>query len=179
MSKLSILRYTLAVLVVSTLLVPFAQSTSTAAQTQERGLNIRVGATTGERASGARVDLWAVLIGIARYKYGDQDSKVGTIRNLKHTVEDAESVRDFLMSPEGGGFHEDHIFSLLDEDATKANVEAALLKLKQAKPNDFFVIYIAAHGANLPFADPKTNTTSDVPYFLLYDTDLADVEKTH
>lgn len=177
MSKLSILRYAIAAAFVSTLLVPFAHRTS-AAQTQERGLSIKVGATKGEMASGAKVELWAVVIGVSRYKYGDQEQKAGHIGNLKHAAEDAESVRDFLMSPEGGGFKEDHITSLEDEEATKANVVAALEKLKQSKPNDFFVIYIAAHGANLPYTDQTKNTTRDIPYFLLYDTDLGDIENT-
>src|SRR6478672_6721197 len=108
---------------------------ATAAQTQERGLKI-VGATSGEMASGHRapVGLWAVLIGVSRYQYGDQDIDGNHISNLKHAADDAEAMHDFLRSPEGGGFQEDHIFSLQDENATKANVLAALAKLKQAKP---------------------------------------------
>src|SRR6266478_9680275 len=151
-----------------------------AAQTQERGLTIKVGATSGENSSGhgAPVGLWAVLIGVSRYQYGDQDLDGNHISNLKHAADDAEAMHDFLRSPEGGGFQEDHIFSLQDENATKANVLAALAKLKQAKPNDFFVIYIAAHGGVIPYTDPQTNTTRDIPYFLLYDTDLRDTEKT-
>jgi uncharacterized caspase-like protein len=150
-----------------------------AGQTQERGLKV-VGVTRGEMSSGrgAPVGLWAVVIGVSRYQYGDQDIDGNHISNLKHAADDAESVREFLMSPEGGGFQEDHIFSLQDENATKGNVLAALAKLKQAKANDFFVIFIAAHGAVIPYADPKTNTTRDVPYFLLFDTDLRDPEKT-
>jgi len=162
-----------------TLLVPFGFR-PTAAQTQERGLKIKVGVTSGEMSStqGAPVGLWAVLIGVSRYQYGDQDLDGNHISNLKHAADDAEAMRDFLRSPEGGGFQEDHIFSLQDENATKANVLAALAKLKQAKPNDFFVIYIAAHGGVIPYTDPKTNTSRDIPYFLLYDTDLRDTEKT-
>lgn len=179
MSRLSSLRYLIVVSLVSALLAPFADRTS-AAQTQERGLKIKVGATSADISSGRDPDvgLWAVLIGVSLYKYGDQDMDGNHFTNLKHAAEDAESVRDFLMSPEGGGFQEDHIFSLQDEAATKANVVAALAKLKQAKPNDFFVIYIAAHGANIPIADPQTKTTREVPFFLLYDTDLRDPEKT-
>jgi len=151
-----------------------------AAQTQERGLKIKVGATSGELTSdhGPEVGLWAVLIGVSRYQFGDQDLDGNRISNLKHAAEDCEAVRDFLMSPEGGGFHEDHIVALQDETATKANVQAALAKLKRSKPNDFFVIYIAAHGAVIPIVDTKTNTSRDVPFFLLYDTDLRDPEKT-
>ena len=125
-----------------------------AAQDGERGLKIKVGATNGELTSGHATDisLWAVLIGVSRYQYGDQDLDGNRISNLKHASEDAEAMRDFLMSPEGGGFKEDHIALLEDESATRANVQSALAKLKQAKPSDFFVIYIAAHGAVLPFA---------------------------
>ena len=151
-----------------------------AAQTQERGLKIKVGATSGELTSdhGPEVGLWAVLIGVSRYQFGDQDLDGNRISNLKHAAEDCEAVRDFLMSPEGGGFHEDHIVALQDEAATKANVQTALARLKRAKPNDFFVIYIAAHGAVIPIVDTKTNTSHDVPFFLLYDTDLREPEKT-
>lgn len=179
MSKLSILRYAIAAAFVSTLLVPFAHRTS-AAQTQERGLKIKVGATNGESTSGrgGEVGLWAVLIGVSRYQYGDQDLDGNRISNLKHAAEDCEAMREFLMSPEGGGFQEDHIANLQDEYATKASVQAALANLKRAKPNDFFVIYIAAHGAVLPYTDTKTNTTRDIPYFLLYDTDIREAEKT-
>ena len=106
------------------------------------------------------------VIGVSRYQYGDQDISGNHFSNLKHSAENAESVRDFLMSPDGGGFQEDHIISLKDEQATRANVVAALAKLKQAKPNDFFVIYIAARGANLPITDAKSNTTREVPFFL-------------
>ena len=177
MSKVSILRFAVAFILL-TLLAPSSFRTS-AAQERDRGLKIKVGVTAGEMSSsGPPVGLWAVLIGVSRYLYGDQDLDGNHISNLKHAADDAEAMRDFLRSPEGGGFREDHIFSLQDEDATKANVLDALAKLKQAKPNDFFVIYIAAHGSVMPYTDAKTNTTRDVPYFLLYDTDLRDPEKT-
>ena len=179
MSRFPISRCAAFISLLLTLVVP-SGFRATAAQTQERGLTIKVGATSGEMSSGhgGPVGLWAVLIGVSRYQYGDQDIDGNHISNLKHAADDAEAMHDFLRSPEGGGFQEDHIFSLQDENATKANVLAALAKLKQAKPNDFFVIYIAAHGGVIPYTDPKTNTTRDIPYFLLYDTDLRDTEKT-
>jgi uncharacterized caspase-like protein len=179
MSKLISPRIAAVITILLILIVP-SMFRTTAAQTRDRGLKIKVGATSGEMSSstGAQVGLWAVLIGVSRYLYGDQDLDGNHISNLKHAADDAEAMRDFLRSPEGGGFQEDHIFSMLDESATKANVVAALTRLKQAKPNDFFVIYIAAHGSVIPYTDPKTNTTRDVPYFLLYDTDLRDPDKT-
>ncbi|MEK6284559.1 MAG: caspase family protein [Acidobacteriota bacterium] len=179
MSRFPISRCAAVASLLLTLLLPAAFRT-TEAQTRERGLKIKVGATNIEMSStsGPPVGLWAVLIGVSRYQYGDQDLDGNHISNLKHAAEDADSMREFLMSPEGGGFREDHIISLLDEAATKANVVAALAKLKQAKPNDFFVIYIAAHGGVIPTIDPKTNTSRDIPYFLLYDSDLREPEKT-
>ena len=178
MSRFPISRCVAVISLLLTLLVLYGFG-APAAQTQERGLKIKVGATSGESSShGGPVGLWAVLIGVSRYQYGDQDLDGNHISNLKHAADDAEAMHDFLRSPEGGGFQEDHIFSLQDENATKANVLAALAKLKQAKPNDFFVIYIAAHGGVIPYTDPKTNATRDIPYFLLYDTDLRDTEKT-
>lgn len=179
MSRKTISRRALAASLMFTLLA-LSSSSGGAAQTQERGIKIKVGATDAELSSprGPEVGLWAVLIGVSRYQYGDQDLDGNRVSNLKHAAEDAEAMREFLMSPEGGGFKEDHIFSLQDENASKANVVAALAKLKQAKPNDFFVIYIAAHGALLPWLDSKTNTSRDIPYFLLYDTDVRDPEKT-
>jgi len=177
MSRFSILRFASIAIIVSATLVPSGMR-SVRAQTQERGLKIKVGVTNGESNQGAPVGLWAVIIGVSRYQYGDQDLDGNHISNLKHAADDAEAMNDFLRSPEGGGFKEDHIFMLQDESATKANVIVALGKLKQAKPNDFFVIYIAAHGGVIPYTDPQTNTSRDVPYFLLYDTDLRDPEKT-
>jgi len=53
---------------------------------------------------------------------------------------------------------------LKDEQATRTNVERVLNSLKQARPDDFFVIYIAAHGALIPTTDPKTSITEEVPY---------------
>jgi tetratricopeptide (TPR) repeat protein/uncharacterized caspase-like protein len=179
MSRFSILRFVSIAIIVFSAFVPSGTGMrAVGAQTQERGLKIKVGVTTGESNQGASVGLWAVIIGVSRYQYGDQDLDGNHISNLKHAADDAEAMNDFLRSPEGGGFKEDHIFMLQDESATKANVIAALAKLKQAKPNDFFVIYIAAHGGVIPYTDPQTNTSRDVPYFLLYDTDLRDPEKT-
>ncbi len=155
------------------------------AQAQEqrgRGLKIKVGATSKETTDNTPVDLWAVLIGVSRYKYGDQNLDGYQIANLKNAGDDAQAIYDFLRSPEGGGFRDEseggHMVLLKDEQATRANVEAALAKLKQAKPNDYFVIYIAAHGSLVPYREPGATSTVDVPYFVLHDTDLRDPLKT-
>jgi tetratricopeptide (TPR) repeat protein len=128
--------------------------------------------------AGRQVELWAVVIGVSRYLYGDQKIDGNVISNLKNASDDADAICEFLRSEEGGAFRDDHVKLLRDEEATKQNVIDALAMLKRARPDDFFVIYIAAHGALLPYADAKTKTTVDIPYFLLHDTDLRDPERT-
>jgi tetratricopeptide (TPR) repeat protein len=148
-------------------------------QERERGLKIKVGATSGDVKAGRPVQLWAVIIGVSRYLNGDQNKGGNVISNLKNAADDAHAVAEFLRSPEGGGFPDDHIKFLTDEQATKVEVEKALTWLKaQAKDDDYFVIYIAAHGALIPFYDSKLNASVDRPYFLLYDTDLGKAEET-
>ncbi|MEW6730078.1 MAG: caspase family protein [Acidobacteriota bacterium] len=147
---------------------------------RERGL--KVGATTQETLAGRKVELWAVLIGISRYQYGDQNIDGNQISNLKNAADDAQAIYDFLRSDEGGNFRNvtegGHMILLKDEQATLANVERALSLLKQTKPDDYFVIYIAAHGALIPERSKKSDTTIEVPYFVLYDTDLDNMQGT-
>lgn len=135
-------------------------------------------------SNGGPPTLWAVLIGVSRYKFGadQQDPDSSSIPNLRFADADAISVYDFLRSPEGGGFRDEkaggHMVLLTNEDATKANVESALEKLKQAKPGDYFVIFIAAHAAILQHRDQKLNKTVEDPYFIFHDTDPNDPERT-
>jgi uncharacterized caspase-like protein/tetratricopeptide (TPR) repeat protein len=141
-----------------------------ASQTRERGLSIKVGATGEDVAAKRAVNLWAVVIGVSRYKYGDQNVDGNQISNLKNAAEDASEVYKFLRSPEGGSFPEANVSLLVDEQATKANVTAALEKLKQSKPDDYFVVFIAAHGV-IWQERGASGRTEEYPYFVLYDTD--------
>lgn len=148
--------------------------------TGERKVRIRVGASRSEVEKGRTPELWAVVVGVSRFQYGGQSVDGNQIANLKYAADDAQSVYNFLRSDEGGGFRDisenGHMILLKDEQATKANVEQALSSLKLAKPDDYFVIYIATHGVLVPKSDPKSRFTQDVPYFLLYDADPRDAE---
>jgi uncharacterized caspase-like protein/tetratricopeptide (TPR) repeat protein len=180
MNKTTLLRNVLAVLaMVSLLAVPLA-SRLQAQALQERGLKAKVGATRTELKSGAakNVNLWAVLIGISRFKNGDQSVGGVQIQNLKSAADDAQAIYDYLRSDEGGGFSEDRILLLKDEGATKEAVEQALVKLRQSKPDDFFVLFIAAHGVLAPQFDTKLGRTVETPYFILYDTDPRQMAAT-
>ncbi|MGH9851777.1 MAG: caspase family protein [Blastocatellia bacterium] len=167
------LRDSLIILFVIAMLIAPARST---AQSQgERGLKIRVGAPSNANQNAPAPTLWAVVVGISRYQYGGQDVEGSLISNLKYAAEDAQAFSNFLRSEEGGGFRDQsdggHLILLKDEQATRANLEQALVKMKQAKPEDYFVLYIASHGVLVPQTDPKTNVTEEIPYFFLYDTD--------
>ncbi|HWP43526.1 MAG TPA: tetratricopeptide repeat protein, partial [Blastocatellia bacterium] len=50
--------------------------------------------------------------------------------------------------------------------------------LKESKPQDFFVIFIAAHGMIAGETDPATGASIERPYFVLHDTDLRDFKNT-
>lgn len=134
-----------------------------------------VGQMPGEAESKVKVQLWAVVIGVSLYKQAEQPVNGMTIRNLKYAADDAQSVYDFLRSRQGGSFPETNINLLLDEDATKANIERSLKWLEQAQRQDYFVIFIAAHGAIVP---SKEDSSANTPYFIAYDTDLNDVPGT-
>jgi len=181
MIKQNILRFAISLsLVFASSALVINSPTVSAQNQQERGLKVKVGATKTEMTSGRAVDvkLWAVLIGISRFKNGDISVGGMQIQNLKSAADDAQAIYEFLRSDEGGGFAEDHIILLKDEQATKANVEQALAKLKEAKPDDFFVTFIAAHGVLAPQLDTKQGRTVELPFFVLYDTDPRDMVNT-
>lgn len=150
----------------------------------ERERAIKPKSTPGAQPqpAGGTAQVWAVLIGVSRYKHGDQSIGGNKIPNLKNAADDAQALYDFLRSDERGGFRDakegGHMTLLKDEQATRANVERALNGLRQAKPDDYFVIYIAAHGALVPQRDSRTSGTEEVPFFLLHDSDLRDMNNT-
>ena len=122
-----------------------------------------------------KAQLWAVVIGISLYKQDNQSGSGPAISNLKYAADDAQSMYDFLLSRQGGSFPKTNIKLLLDEQATKGEVEKALEWLKQAQPHDYYVIFIAAHGAIGP---SNGESGEKVPYFVLHDTNPEDMPGT-
>jgi uncharacterized caspase-like protein/tetratricopeptide (TPR) repeat protein len=160
----------------------FSPAQASAQDERTRELRIKVGATPEESKGGEAVQLWGVVVGVSRYKNGDQTTKEGQIPNLKNAGDDAQAMYDFLRSPNGGNFKDvsdgGHLVLLKDENATRANVERELARLKQARPNDYFVLYIAAHGALVPQINAQSRATEEVPYFVLYDSELGNMANT-
>ncbi len=82
--------------------------------------------------------MWALVIGVSRYTHADP---------LEFAASDAQTFRDFLSSPRGGGIPADHIFALLEDQATRRGVEVELEAMQdRVKAGDTVYIFIAGHG---------------------------------
>jgi len=146
----------------------------------------RVVGATPKEAETSQVQLWALVIGISEYENGDREIDGLRIPNLAYAATDAKSIYDFLQSNAGGGFRDvkmgGHMTLLLDKEATKANIENALKSLTAAKPNDYFVIYVAGHGHIVTRREinPATGKEKEelVPYFVVHDTNPGDFKGT-
>ncbi len=106
---------------------------------------------------------WAVVIGISQYQHPE-------IPKLKYAHRDAQEFYDFLRSPNGGAFSDDHILLLLNEQAVRKNLENAMFQfLSRTDPNDLVVIFYSGHGSTLG----KENA-----YFVTYDANPYDFENS-
>ena len=118
-------------------------------------------------------DRWALVIGISRFQYGDQEVSGRQISNLRGPENDARAIRDFLLTSEGGEFPPGHIKIAQNEGANRAAIIEGLEWLRAvAKPDDYFVIFFASHG------DVEESVGREIPYFIVYDTDPRDYAKT-
>lgn len=109
-------------------------------------------------------DRWAIVVGISRY----QNERW----NLQYAHRDAKTFYELIRKPSGGGFLEDHVIKLIDEEATTRNVTRALRSfLQKPAPEDVVLLYFACHGA------PDPNRPENV-YFITHDTDPDDIPGT-
>ena len=94
-------------------------------------------ATTAEAA-----DQWALLIGVGDYIYGDR-------MDLKGPDNDVQMMRELLLTK--FGFAPEGIRTLIDAEATKANIVRALKQIgSKAKADDTVFIYYSGHGSQVP-----------------------------
>lgn len=106
---------------------------------------------------------WAVVIGISDYEHPD-------IPDLKYAHRDAEVFYDFLRSPNGGAFPDDHILLLTNSKATLANVRSAMFEfLRGTRKDDLVMIYLSGHGLS---------KGEGYTYFVTHDTDPNRIEET-
>lgn len=100
----------------------------------------------------------ALIIGVSDY----EDNQ---IPDLQYAHKDAEALATFLQSAEGGSVPKQNMIVLLNEQATKANIQAALDQLvRRTRKGDQVVIYFSGHG------DVETITKQQDGYLLTYDT---------
>jgi formylglycine-generating enzyme required for sulfatase activity/PKD repeat protein len=116
---------------------------------------------------------WGLVIGVGNY----EDP---AIANLKYTEADAQAFYDFLTGTQGGGFQEDHVRFLLNEEATTASVKAAFRWLiGQAGTEDLVVIYFAGHGGTGEDVTVPPDEVDGVDeYLVTYDAQQADLFST-
>jgi hypothetical protein len=109
---------------------------------------------------------WAVVIGVSEY----EDSR---IPGLRYAARDAQSVYDWLVSPNGGRFAPSRVNLLVDRNATNENIKEALFTwLKQAIEEDLVVIYFAGHGS------PESPNSLHNLYLLPHNTKYSSIAVT-
>lgn len=107
---------------------------------------------------------FVVLIGVSDYKYNENG-----LNDLSYADDDARALGEMLVSR---GVLKSDIVLLLDEQATLAEVTGRVERfLTQATARDTVLLFLAGHGMRDPFGEKN-------PYFLLYDSKIADLPRT-
>lgn len=110
-------------------------------------------------------ETWAVVIGINEY----QDPGVPALKGASH---DAWNLYHYLTNPKGGGVPSSRAKLLINEEATKSNVEEAFNTfLSESCPQDQVLLYIASHGVPEP-------SNPDEAYLVMHDTQLDKLVST-
>ncbi len=127
----------------------------------KRGIQI---ASQPEPVAAPYHESWAAVIGIDDYQSWPK---------LRYATHDAEGVRDLLLQKYN--FKPDHVFTLLDHDATRENI-LSLLGDKLGNPNmvqheDRVFVFFAGHGATR-----KLSSGRDLGYIIPVDADLTSYE---
>ncbi len=85
-----------------------------------------------------QLKVWAVIVGVSSYNH---------MPTLRYTDDDAYRMFAFLKSPEGGALTDEQIKVLIDEEATKQNIENTMREVySKAGPNDLIMLYFSGHG---------------------------------
>jgi hypothetical protein len=90
---------------------------------------------------------------------------------LKYAHHDAEELYNLITKPSGGGFEKDHIFKLINEEATTANITRALRSFLKKPARQFGFNIFACHGSYE--LDRRSNV-----YLLTYDTEPDNISGT-
>lgn len=82
--------------------------------------------------------LWALVIGVSNYVHAEP---------LHYAAADARSFSEFVQSPRGGRVPPEHVFTLLEDQATRFEVLVALEAMQErVQPGDTVYVFVAGHG---------------------------------
>ena len=101
----------------------------------------------------------ALIIGISKYRFLPKE------KQLEFAAEDAKSVRDVLVR--SYGFLPENVTILLDDQATRKNIEDALSALAddtKVKTDDRILVFFSGHGQTL-----KLSNGGDTGFLIPYD----------
>ncbi|MEE9187202.1 MAG: caspase family protein, partial [Bacteroidota bacterium] len=106
---------------------------------------------------------WAVIVGVSEYEHKE-------IPDLLFAHRDAEAFAEFLKSPNGGAFSDDHVLLLTNEEATTRGVTEGLFSfLKETKDDDLAIVFFSGHGVSMG---------QDKSFLVTHDSDPYDLEST-
>ncbi len=122
---------------------------------------IFVGPVSAAKFKGKR---WAVVIGVQEYK--------APIPTLTSPLNDAEAFYNFLKSPQGGSFADDHIRYLKGPEVTRDSIATAMgTFLNKTDRDDYVMVYLSGHGMVEP-------GHTDRYYFLTSESDAGNLSGT-
>jgi uncharacterized caspase-like protein len=127
---------------------------------------IKAGATTRK---GPR-NKYAVVVGVSKFNYNEKYMlKHGRELDLRYAAKDATDVYDYLIDPKSGNFSKKNVTLLVNENATRSNIQNALSNVRRkAEAEDAVIVYFSSHGK--PIHDGSMNIVT-------YDTDLSSLFK--
>ena len=126
---------------------------------------------------------YALIIGVAEYKYADDPPVPGCfLGDLPYPDDDSYAMESLLLNQ---GFEASHIRMLVDADATKAQIQNAIINwlASNANPNDQVLIFYHGHGGQLGDVAPYDDEADGTDEWLIphdwacdMDTAIADDE---
>jgi len=108
-----------------------------------------------------RPDIYIFAVGVSEYK----DSNI----QLKSPNADARGISEILKKTASGLYGNVNVFLLTDSKASKADIAKAINEIAdKCKKSDTVILFFAGHG----------DTEKDRYYYLPYDADITELEKT-
>jgi hypothetical protein len=112
---------------------------------------------------------YALIVGISEFKNNERYKlKTGKELNLRYAEKDAREMYEYIVDPQFGNFNKNNVFLLINEDATKLNIQNTIDQIKKkAGYNDDVFVYFSSHGT-----PNKYDGSMDI---VTYDTDLKSI----